>query len=71
MVFPFLSSSPIVRLLSPIPECGKSLLLQSAIQLKELTIRLESGIPSVEFRVQDRLKLHYMRRLAPLSGSQL
>ena len=31
----------------------------------------ESGIPSVEFRVQDRLKLHYMRRLAPQSGSQL
>ena len=29
----------------------------------------ESGIPSVEFRVQDRLKLHYMRRLAPQSGA--
>ena len=28
---------------------------------------LESGIPSVEFRVQDRLKLHYMGRLAPQS----
>ena len=32
---------------------------------------LESGIPSVEFRVQDRPKLHYMRRLAPQSGNQL
>lgn len=32
---------------------------------------LESGIPGVEFRVQDRLKLPYMRRLAPQSGSQL
>ena len=83
MVFPFLSSSAIVRLLTPIPECGKSLLLESAIQLKESTILLKTGIrnpspwnlesvtPSVEFRVQDRLKLHYMRRLAPQSGSQL
>ena len=42
--FLFLSSSPIVRLLNPIPEYGKSLLLQSAIQLKESTILLTTGI---------------------------
>ena len=80
MVFPFLSSSPIVRLLSPIPECGKSLLaIRNPVQginnfandwnPESSPWNLESGIPSVEFRVQDRLKLRYMRRLAPQSGA--
>ena len=82
MVFPFLSSSPIVRLLSPIPECGKSLLaIRNPAQginnfandwnPESSPWNLESGMPGVESRLQDRLKLHYMRRLAPQSGSQL
>jgi len=32
---------------------------------------LESGMPGVESRLQDSLKLHYMGRLAPHSWSQL
>ena len=78
MIFPFLSSSPIVRLLSPIPECGKSLL---AIRNPAQGINNfanhwnpESSPWNLQVcprQVQDRLKLHYMGRLAPQSGSQL
>ena len=78
MVFPFLSSLPIVRLLSPIPECGKSLLaIRNPAQAinnfandwnpESSPWNLESGMPGVESRLQDRLKLHYMGRLAPHS----
>ena len=78
MVFPFLSSLPIVRLLSPIPECGKSLLaIRNPAQginnfandwnPESSPWNLESGMPGVESRLQDRLKLHYMGRLAPQS----
>ena len=58
MVFPFLSSSPIVRLLSPIPECGKSLLAirNPAQGINNFANHWNPEVPGISKSVQDKSK---------------